>query len=100
MEIKPANVNGIANIYKKNMNGADSKTAESIHNTANTDVVSFSEEGIRQSEFGKIVRTIAAEVSADSPADRIQSLRASIEAGTYSVTGEMIADAILSRVSA
>jgi len=62
-------------------------------------VVEISRDALERSEFGSVIRSTAAEVAKEVPAEEIKRLREAIESGTYSVTGEMIARAILAKIN-
>lgn len=97
MNIRPTNIGGIARAYQKNVNSTAPKSGQAKH-ASKQDVVEISREALEISEFGGVVRSTAAEVAREVPAETIQKLREAIESGTYSVPGEMIARAILERI--
>jgi len=99
MDIRPANLNNVSKVYKQNMSAPPQKSSENLR-ASNQDVIEISEEGLRQSEFGKTVRAIASEIHQDVPADKLAALREAVQNGTYSVPGELIALSILARISA
>lgn len=49
-------------------------------------------------ECGKVIRASVAEITAPADDSRINSLRQQIRNGTYNVSSEQLADAILDRV--
>jgi anti-sigma28 factor (negative regulator of flagellin synthesis) len=98
MDIRPTNISGITRVYQKNMNSSIPKSSQTT-NVSKQDVVEISKEALDRSEFGGVIRSTAAEVARDVPAETIKKLREAIENGTYPVSGEMIARAILARIS-
>ncbi len=63
-----------------------------------TDSLSFSSEASMFKECGKVIKSAVAEITSPASEDRINSLRQQIKNGTYNVSSDMIADAILDRV--
>ncbi len=92
-------MNNISKVYKQSMASPPQRGSDTLR-ASNQDVIEISEEGLRQSEFGKTVRAISSDVYQDVPADKLAALREAVQNGTYSVPGELIALSILARISA
>lgn len=101
------NINPIAaNIYKSNSIGqtvhnlrSDSSTqADTRRNGAlgRGDSISISQEAISQSEMGKLVKEIAAEIASSTPQQKVDALSRWVESGEYNVPASLVADSILS----
>lgn len=60
-----------------------------------TDTITISQLGASHSAVAPLVRQIAAEVEACGSAGRLEQLRQAVEAGTYQVPAQSVADAIL-----
>jgi len=65
---------------------------------AKTDSFSLSSEASMFRECGKVIKASVAEITAPADENRINSLRQQIKNGTYNISSEKIADAILDRV--
>lgn len=91
-------MNNIPKVYKRNMNVSSSQRADESSASSNKDVVEISREGLRQSEFGKTVRSVSANIYEDTPPEKLEELRQAVQSGTYSVPGKRVATAILSRI--
>ena len=63
------------------------------------DKVSISPEASAFRELDKTAKSIASEVSNSAPQEKINSLKAQIQAGTYNVSAGSVADAILDRMA-
>ncbi|MBQ8791861.1 MAG: flagellar biosynthesis anti-sigma factor FlgM [Ruminiclostridium sp.] len=87
MEIK--NISGIVNTYNKvKMSGSKAKTAPTV---AKTDKVEFN--FARSVEAAK--SNLAAQLSADAPAEKVDMLAEAVNSGSYQVDPESIVDSIL-----
>lgn len=87
MEIK--NISGIVNTYNKvKMSGSKAKTAPTA---AKTDKVEFN--FARSVEAAK--SNLAAQLSADAPAEKVDTLAEAVNSGSYQVDPESIVDSIL-----
>lgn len=65
---------------------------------ANTDKITFSGEASAKAEIGRVTSTVSAEVNSLGSAERLAALREQVQAGTYEVSAEDIADAIIGAV--
>lgn len=63
------------------------------------DKVSISPEAASFAEISRSTKTIASEVSSTASQEKINSLKAQIAAGTYKVSADDVADAILDRIA-
>ncbi len=63
------------------------------------DKVSISPEASSFCELDKTTKSISSEVSASASQEKIESLKAQIQSGTYSVSAGSVADAILGRMA-
>ncbi len=63
------------------------------------DKVSISPEASAFREIDKTAKSIASEVSNSASQEKINSLKAQIQAGTYNVSAGSVADAILDRMA-
>ena len=63
------------------------------------DKVSMSPEAASFRELDRSTKAIASEVSSSASQEKINSLKAQIQAGTYSVSAGSVADAILDRMA-
>ena len=66
---------------------------------AQRDKVSISPEASSFHELDKTTKSISSEVSASASQEKIESLKAQIQSGTYSVSAGSVADAILDRMA-
>jgi len=97
MEIKPSS--GF-NIYKANARSAmncENSVGKSVSSAApnKMDTISISAQGAQQKETAKLVSSITKEITADADSAKVNALKTAIQNGTYSVSAEKIADAIL-----
>lgn len=67
--------------------------------SAKHDKVSISPEAASFAEIDRSTKTIASEISGSASQERINSLKAQIAAGTYNVSADDVADAILDRMA-
>lgn len=82
-----------------NGEGGSAKTKEKNKVTANnTDKITISGEAAAKAELGRLASTVAAEVEGAVSAERLGELRAAVQDGSYYVSSEDLADAMLSRV--
>ena len=88
-KISNAGIKGYTNIMK-----GTGRTAAAQH-----DKVSISPEATSFRELDRTAKSIASEVSGSASQDKINSLKAQIQAGTYSVSAGSVADAILDRMA-
>lgn len=93
------------NIYKQYVKSGSSKrchrysySAAETAVAAKKDSFSLSSEASMFKECGKVIRASVAEITAPADDSRINSLRQQIRNGTYNVSSEQLADAILDRV--
>ena len=94
------------NVYKQYIKSGSSKrccgnysyTPAEKAAAAKTDCFSLSSEASMFRECGKVIKSSVAEITAPASENRINSLRQQIQSGTYSISAENIADAILERV--
>ena len=63
------------------------------------DKVSISPEASSYREIDKTTKSISSEVSGAASQEKLNSLKAQIQAGTYSVSADKVADAILGRMA-
>ncbi|WP_044974538.1 flagellar biosynthesis anti-sigma factor FlgM [Ruminococcus sp. HUN007] len=63
------------------------------------DKVSISPEASSYCELDKTTKSISSEVSGPASQEKISSLKAQIQSGTYSVSAGSVADAILDRMA-
>ena len=63
----------------------------------NTDKIVISEDAALRAEMGRVTASIAGEVSAAAGAAKMQQLREAVQAGNYSVSSAVLADAILGK---
>lgn len=64
----------------------------------NTDTVQISEDAALRAETERMAKSMANEVENSATQDRIDQLRASVQAGTYNVSSQEIAQAIISKL--
>lgn len=99
MKINPSAFEQYKNYAKAVKNDESSSKGASAAKAAvqsgKTDTVSFSEEAAAHAEASRLSASIAAEVQAGAGAEKLGELRAAVQAGTYYVPSEKIADAIL-----
>lgn len=94
------------NVYKQYVKSGGSKRCYSSYsyNAADTavaakkDSFSLSSEASMFKECGKVIRASVAEITASADDSRINSLKQQIRNGTYNVSSEQLANAILDRV--
>ncbi|MEG2073172.1 MAG: flagellar biosynthesis anti-sigma factor FlgM [Angelakisella sp.] len=63
--------------------------------SGNIDRVSISSEAAQKSEFDRLVHSAATEADTGISSARLSELRASVQAGTYNIPTEKLADAVL-----
>ncbi len=93
------------NIYKQYVKSGSSKRycafsyspAEKTA-AAKTDSFSLSSEASMFRECGKVIRASVAEITSPAGDSRINALKQQIRSGTYNVSSDQIADAILDRI--
>ncbi len=98
------NINfNVYNSYVKSQDfgsyGKENETASGKQMDAKQDKVSFSADAAAYRAFDKQVKATAAEVEQAGGSAKLAALRASIQAGTYSVSSADLADAILNRIA-
>ncbi len=94
------------NVYKQYVKSGSSRHCTNLHYTATektvavgkTDSFSLSSEASMFRECGKVIRNSINEITASASEDRINSLRQQIKDGTYNVSSDQIASAILERI--
>ncbi len=93
------------NIYKQYVKSGGSRRCPSMQYTApekqvaaKTDSFSLSSEASMFKECGRVIKSSVAEITASAGDERINSLRQQIKNGSYNISAEKIADAILERI--
>ena len=95
------------NIYKQYVKSGSSKRSFAPYGytpagktvSAKTDSFSLSSEASMFKECGKVIRASVSEITSPADDSRINSLKQQIRNGTYNVSSEQIADAILDRIA-
>jgi flagellar biosynthesis anti-sigma factor FlgM len=97
MKINPASVYGVYKPTETPDGGARVKngTSASVPAVEKQDTIQISSQGKAQQEIGRIVSEIMDEVSQNAGAERLESLKAAIADGSYHVSSDDLADAIL-----
>ncbi|NLP26609.1 MAG: flagellar biosynthesis anti-sigma factor FlgM [Clostridiales bacterium] len=102
MDIKINSTNAYAkiNTVSSSKNKGKDTTIESMVTKADkkSDIITISAEGTFQAELDKEIKTISEEISEISSEDRINSIKERVSNGTYFVTSEDVADAILEKL--
>ncbi len=87
---------GVYNTYDKNANKTVKDKNASVQNKSNKDKVEISNQAMEQNVKNSEVEYLKAKLNTiDDRESRINDLKAQIAAGTYSVSTEDLADAIL-----
>ena len=93
------------NIYKNYVKSGSSKRYNAYNYypagktaTIKTDSFSLSSEASMFKECGKVIRASVSEITSPASDSRINSLKQQIRNGTYNVSSDMIAGAILDRI--
>lgn len=79
----------------KNVSSAKSDNIAASSSLSKTDSISISSEASRKIEIAATVQNIATDVETSVSRAKLQQLSAQIEAGTYKVSTNQLADAIL-----
>lgn len=106
MKINPSGGYGLYQPYVSSVKSgevaqADTKAKETKAKgavAANTDKITFSGEASAKAEIGRVTSTYSAEVNSFGSAERLAALREQVREGTYQVSAEDLADAIISAV--
>ncbi len=86
---------GKVTAFSKKDEKSSSKASEAI--APKCDVVSISQAAAEKSALSKAGATIRSDISALSSSDRVSAIKAQVQSGSYSVSSEEIASAILER---
>lgn len=90
------NITSAVNAYRYNTEPAERKKVSAKKTARNTDKAEFSGSG--RASFADTLRTAARNAAEGSASpERIDALRAAMKDGSYSVSAEAVADAILGR---
>ncbi len=102
MDMKIRSTNGYANINSvssiKNKNGDAGVQSIAMKTDNKSDIIKISAEGTFQAELDKETKAISEEISDISAEEKINSIKEQIDNGTYFVSSENIADAILGKL--
>ncbi len=102
MDIKIRSTNGYANINSvsgtKNKNNDAGVQGIAMKTDNKSDIIKISAEGTFQAELDKEVKAISEEINDISSEEKINSIKEQIDNGTYFVSSENIADAILGKL--
>lgn len=102
MDIKINSTNAYAKINA--VSSSKSKSKDTIIESAvskadkKSDIITISAEGTFQAELDKEIKTISEEINEISSEDRINLIKEQVSNGTYFVTSEDVADAILEKL--
>lgn len=90
------NITSAVNAYRYNTEPAERKKVSAKKTARNTDKAEFSGSG--RASFADTLRTAARNAAEGSASpERIDALRSAVKDGSYSVSAEAVADAILGR---
>lgn len=90
------NITSAVNAYRYNTEPAERKKVSAKKTARNTDKAEFSGSG--RASFADTLRTAAKNAAEGSASpERIDALRSAVKDGSYSVSAEAVADAILGR---
>lgn len=95
------------NVYKQYVKSGSSRHCPNFNFSAageksaavKTDSFSLSSEASMFKECGKVIKSAVSEITSPASEDRINSLRQQIKNGTYNVSSDLIAGAILDRIA-
>lgn len=102
MKINLSGFDAYQNIVKGTQRGESAvtkKTSTASSSAANTDKVTFSESAAARAELHRLAASISAEVDGVGSEERLATLQKQIQAGSYNVPTQELADAILGYVA-
>lgn len=97
MKIPPVDLTKIENTYDTSLKTGEGRAAVGKETGYPKDRVCLSEQSERHGEFPDATAVAANQVEQGTSPEKLRSLKAAIENGTYRVDGDSIADAILGK---